>query len=98
MSYKHLPIGNSGIPNSTVVSVPQLRAQNQVLKKGVVDEQANSASLKVHEQRALIELVGICLYSILLFKECDAANQCLSLIRAAGSHTDFTCIYIRSTS
>uniref|UniRef100_A0A8C5AUX7 Protein phosphatase 1 regulatory subunit 21 n=1 Tax=Gadus morhua TaxID=8049 RepID=A0A8C5AUX7_GADMO len=30
----------------TFVSVPQLRAQNQVLKKGVVDEQANSASLK----------------------------------------------------
>uniref|UniRef100_A0A8C4ZL74 Protein phosphatase 1 regulatory subunit 21 n=1 Tax=Gadus morhua TaxID=8049 RepID=A0A8C4ZL74_GADMO len=29
-----------------IVSVPQLRAQNQVLKKGVVDEQANSASLK----------------------------------------------------
>lgn len=25
----------------------QLRAQNQVLKKGVVDEQANSAALKV---------------------------------------------------
>lgn len=28
-------------------SIFQLRAQNQVLKKGVVDEQANSASLKV---------------------------------------------------
>lgn len=26
---------------------PQLRAQNQVLKKAVVDEQANSATLKV---------------------------------------------------
>lgn len=29
----------------------QLRAQNQVLKKGVVDEQANSASLKVKVKR-----------------------------------------------
>lgn len=29
------------------VCTSQLRAQNQVLKKGVVDEQANSASLKV---------------------------------------------------
>lgn len=28
----------------------QLRAQNQVLKKAVVDEQANSASLKVNHK------------------------------------------------
>lgn len=28
----------------------QLRAQNQVLKKGVVDEQANSAALKVYNE------------------------------------------------
>lgn len=35
---------------STFSSIPhfsQLRAQNQVLKKAIVDEQANSLSLKV---------------------------------------------------
>lgn len=36
------------VPCLNIFSVfSQLRAQNQVLKKAVVDEQANSASLKV---------------------------------------------------
>uniref|UniRef100_A0A2K5RPY8 Protein phosphatase 1 regulatory subunit 21 n=2 Tax=Cebidae TaxID=9498 RepID=A0A2K5RPY8_CEBIM len=36
----------------------KLRAQNQVLKKGVVDEQANSAALKLNcEDQSLFTLI-----------------------------------------
>lgn len=39
----------------------QLRAQNQVLKKGVVDEQASSAVLKVRRGKAGVAKVVLCL-------------------------------------
>uniref|UniRef100_A0A663MEE0 Protein phosphatase 1 regulatory subunit 21 N-terminal domain-containing protein n=1 Tax=Athene cunicularia TaxID=194338 RepID=A0A663MEE0_ATHCN len=37
----------------------QLRAQNQVLKKGVVDEQANSASLKVISKNFVLNMLNL---------------------------------------
>uniref|UniRef100_A0A672JFR7 Protein phosphatase 1 regulatory subunit 21 n=1 Tax=Salarias fasciatus TaxID=181472 RepID=A0A672JFR7_SALFA len=39
-------VSSSNLPFSQTSRAQELRAQNQVLKKGVVDEQANSASLK----------------------------------------------------